>query len=133
MVFSCKVPEKIVEQTMKKLLQPLMIATLAVPAFAYADSVQTTTPVKVQQAIGATTVDVQLGTDGKVTVTSPRTGIRYTFDNPNRPIVMQTAAVTAANAANADRIVAENPALSSASQQNAKKSLLNEAAQLARN
>lgn len=118
---------------MKKLLQPLMIAVLAVPAFAFADSVQTTTPDKVKQALGATTAEVQVGTDGKVTVTSPRTGIKYTFENPNKPIVLQTAAIAAANAANADRIVAENPALSSASQQNAKKALLNEAAQLARN
>ena len=43
--------------------------------------------------------------------------------------------LTAANAANADRIVAENPALSAASQQKAKQALLNEASQsqLARN
>lgn len=118
---------------MKKLLQPLMIAVLAIPTVAFADAAQTTTPEKVQQAIGPTTADAVIGADGKVTVTSPRTGIRYTFENPNKPITIQTAAIAAANAANADRIVAENPALSTASQQKAKQALLNEASQLARN
>ncbi len=75
------------------------------------------------------TTQVQVGTDGQVTVASPRTGIRYTFANPNRPIVLQTAKIAAANAANADRIVAENPALSAASQQKAKQALLDEATQ----
>ncbi len=38
-----------------------------------------------------------------VTVASPRTGIRYTFANPNqRPIVLQTAAIAPANAANGE-------------------------------
>lgn len=73
---------------MKKVLQPLMIAALAMPAFAFANSAQTTTPDKVQQALGAKTAQVQVGADGQVTVASPRTGIRYTFANPNRPIVM---------------------------------------------
>ena len=84
---------------MKKVLQPLMIAALAMPAFAFANSAQTTTPDKVQQALGAKTAQVQVGADGQVTVASPRTGIRYTFANPNRPIVMQTAAIAAANSA----------------------------------
>ena len=118
---------------MKKVLQPLMIAALAMPAFAFANSAQTTTPDKVQQALGAKTAQVQVSADGQVTVASPRTGIRYTFANPNRPIVMQTAAIAAANSANADRIVAANPALSDASQQKAKQALLNEAGQLALN
>ena len=116
---------------MKKVLQPFMIATLALPTFAFANVPQTTSVEKVQQAIGPTTTQVQVGTDGQVTVASPRTGIRYTFANPNRPIVVQTAKIAAANAANADRIVATNPALSAASQQNAKQALLNEAIQTA--
>ncbi len=120
---------------MKKVLKPFMIAALALPTFAFANAPQTTSVEKVQQAIGPTSTQVQVGTDGQVTVSSPRTGIRYTFANPNRPIVLQTAKIAAANAANADRIVAENPALSAASQQKAKQALLNEASQsqLARN
>ncbi|MEN8427763.1 hypothetical protein [Acinetobacter schindleri] len=117
---------------MKKVLQPLMIAALAIPTLSFAAS-ETTTVDKVKQAIGPTTAPVQVDASGQVTVESPRTGIRYTFANPNRPIVLQTAAITAANAANADRIVASNPALSATSQQQAKQALLNEAAQLAKN
>ncbi|WP_374664588.1 hypothetical protein [Acinetobacter sp.] len=117
---------------MKKVLQPFMIAMLAMPVCAFANT-QTTTPEKVKQAMGAQTAQVQVGADGQVTVASPRTGIRYTFANPNRPIVMQTAKIAAANSANADRIVASNPALSEASQQRAKQALLDGAGQLARN
>ncbi|EIM39727.1 hypothetical protein HADU_05550 [Acinetobacter sp. HA] len=116
---------------MKKVLKPLMIAALAIPTLSFAAS-ETTTVDKVKQAIGPTTAPVQVDASGQVTVESPRTGIRYTFANPNRPIVLQTAAITAANAANADRIVASNPALSATSQQQAKQALLNEAAQLAK-
>ena len=114
---------------MKKVLKPIMIVALALPTFAFAD---TTTAAKVQQARGATTAPAAQA-NGNITVQSPRTGIRYTFANPNRPIVLQTAKIAAANAANADRIVAENPALSAASQQKAKQVLLDEATQLARN
>ena len=117
---------------MKKVLQPLMIALLAMPVFSAANT-QTSTPEKVKQAIGAQTAQAQVGADGQVTIASPRTGIKYTFANPNRPIVMQTAKIAAANSANADRIIASNPALSNASQQKAKQALLNEAGQLARN
>ncbi|ATO18575.1 hypothetical protein BS636_02300 [Acinetobacter sp. LoGeW2-3] len=117
---------------MKKVLKPLMIAALAIPTLSFAAS-ETTTVDKVKQAIGPTTAPVQVDANGQVTVESPRTGIRYTFANPNRPIVLQTAAITAANAANADRIVASNPALSATSQQQAKEALLNEATQLAKN
>ncbi len=65
---------------------------------------------------------------------SPRTGIRYTFANPQqRPVVLKTTAITPVNAANANRIVASNPALSAASQEKAKQALLSESAQLASN
>lgn len=117
---------------MKKVLQALMMAALATPALSFAET-GTTTLTKVQQAIGPTSTQVEVGADGRVTVASPRTGIRYTFNNQNRPIVVQTEAIAAANAANADRIVASNPALSAASQQQAKQALLSEAAQLAKN
>lgn len=116
---------------MKKVLKPFVIAALAIPTFAFANAAQTTSVEKVQQAIGPTTAQVQVGTDGQVTVASPRTGIKYTFPNPNRPIVLQTAAVAAANSANVERIVASNPALSAASQEKAKQALLTEAAQVA--
>ncbi len=117
---------------MKTLLKPLMIAALAIPTLSFAAS-DTTTINKVKQAIGSTTAPVLVDPNGQVTIESPRTGIRYTFDNPNRPIVLQTQAIVAANTVNADRIVASNPALSAASQQEAKQTLLNEAAQLAQN
>jgi hypothetical protein len=48
-------------------------------------------------------------------------------------VVLETAAVTAANAANVNRIVASNPALSPASQEKAKQALLSEVTQLASN
>ncbi|WP_411689772.1 hypothetical protein [Acinetobacter pseudolwoffii] len=114
---------------MKKVLKTLMIAALAMPALSFAETAATTTLDKVQQAVGSTTAQVQR-TDEQVTVASPRTGIRYTFANQNRPIVLQTAAIAPANA---DRIVASNPALSAASQQQAKQALLNEAGQLSKN
>lgn len=117
---------------MTKVLKTMMVAALAIPALSFAETA-TTTPAKVQQAIGPTTAQVQTGIDGQVTIASPRTGIRYTFNNSNRPIVLQTAAIAAANAANADRIVASNPALSAASQQQAKQALLSESTQLAKN
>ena len=119
---------------MKKVLQPLMIAALAIPTLTFANNAaQTTTIDKVQAARGATTAPA-VAQDGNITVASPRTGIRYTFANPNqRPVVLKTAAVTAANAANVNRIVASNPALSSASQEKAKQALLSEASQLASN
>jgi hypothetical protein len=119
---------------MKKVLQPLMIAVLVLPALTWANSpAQTTTLDKVHTARGATTAKAVVK-DENITVMSPRTGIRYTFANPNqRPIVLKTAAITAANAANADRIVAVNPALSTASQEKAKQVLLAESAQLASN
>lgn len=119
---------------MKKLLQPLLIAALAVPALAFANNApQTTTVAKVQAAVGVTTAPASVQ-DENVTVMSPRTGIRYTFANPNqRPIVLQTAAVTAANAANVNRITAVNPALSAASQEKAKQVLLSVSAQSASN
>ncbi len=117
---------------MKKVLKTLIIAALAMPVLSFAQTPSTTTLDKVEQAVGTTTAQVQR-TDTQVTVVSPRTGISYTFANQNRPIVLQTTAIAAANAANADRIVATNPALSSVSQQQAKQALLNQAGQIAQN
>lgn len=120
-------------KTMKKVLQTLMIAALALPTLAFANTAQTTTIDKVQAARGATTAQAVVK-DDNITVMSPRTGIRYTFANPNqRPVILKTTAVTAANSANVNRIVASNPALSTASQEKAKQALLSESAQLASN
>lgn len=118
---------------MKKVLQPLAVAALVLPSLAFANATQTTTVEKVQAAIGPTTAAAQMN-NGQITVESPRTGIRYTFNNQdNRPVILQTQPITAATSANADRIVAANPALSLASQQKAKQVLVDEAAQLAKN
>ncbi len=120
-------------KTMKKVLQTLMIAALALPTLTFANTAQTTTVDKVQAARGATTAQAVVK-DDNITVMSPRTGIRYTFANPNqRPVVLKTTAVTAVNSANVNRIVASNPALSTASQEKAKQALLSESAQLASN
>lgn len=120
-------------KTMKKVLQTLMIAALALPTLTFANTAQTTTIDKVQAARGATTAQAVVK-DDNITVMSPRTGIRYTFANPNqRPVILKTTAVTAANSANVNRIVASNPALSTASQEKAKQVLLSESAQLASN
>lgn len=120
-------------KTMKKVLQTLMIAALALPTLTFANTAQTTTIDKVQAARGATTAQAVVK-DDNITVMSPRTGIRYTFANPNqRPVILKTTAVTAANSANVNRIVASNPALSTVSQEKAKQALLSESAQLASN
>lgn len=116
---------------MKKLLQPLLVLALVAPGVALAQ--QTTSVEKVKAAVGPTSTQAQVN-HGQVTLVSPRTGISYSFSNPdNRPMVLETAKVTAANSANAQRIVASNPALSAASQEKAKQALLDEQAQLARN
>lgn len=117
------------EYIMKKVLKPLMIAALAIPTVVFANAPQTTTVEKVKQAVGPTTASVVVDANGQVTVQSPRTGIKYSFANPNRPVVLQTTAIVAANSVNVDRIVATNPALSVASQQEAKQVLLSQAGQ----
>ena len=110
---------------MKKLLQKIALVALAVPGFAIAQSnTQTTTVDKVQAAQGPTTAQVMVQNDS-TTVISPRTGIRYTLGTTGtRPIVLKTAAIAAVNSANANRIVASNPALSVTSQEKAKQALL---------
>ncbi len=104
---------------MKKVLQTLCLVTLALPVMSFANQPQTTAP-----AAQKTTT----------TLISPRTGIRYTLSNTgDRPVVLKTTPVAAANAATVNRIVAVNPALSAASQEKAKQALLSEPAQLAAN
>lgn len=106
---------------MKKVLQSLMILALVIPGLAFANESSKNTATNAVK-------------DENTTVMSPRTGIRYTFANPQqRPVVLKTTAITPANAANANRIVASNPALSAASQEKAKQVLLSESSQLASN
>ncbi|NCI78522.1 hypothetical protein [Acinetobacter kanungonis] len=118
---------------MKKLLQPLVIAALAIPTLAMANTPATTTAAKVAAAQGATTAPATVQ-DTNVTVMSPRTGIKYTFPNPNqRPIILKTAAVAPATSETASRIVATNPALSVESQEQARQTLAGSPTQLAAN
>lgn len=107
---------------MKKVLKVGFVALGLLPALVVAAPL-TTTPEKVKAAIGPTTAQTQTSKD-QITVLSPRTGISYTFPNQNKPVVLQTQAIVAANSANIDRIVAANPALSTESQQKAKQVLL---------
>ena len=113
------------DNTMKKALQIGLVTLSTVSTFAMAEQL-TTTPEKVKAALGPQTAQTQVK-DNQITVISPRTGISYTFNNDNKPIVLQTQAIVAANSANADRIVAANPALSAESQQKAKQALLDAA------
>lgn len=117
---------------MKKVLQPLFLAVLAVPSLVFAAETasvpQTTTVDKVRAAQGPTSAQAVVKQEN-TTVISPRTGIRYTLGNTgNRPIILQTTAIAPANAANINRIVASNPALSTKSQEKAKVALIGEAA-----
>lgn len=110
---------------MKKLLQPLFVATLALPVLAFADTaLQTTTVEKVQAATGAVTAQAEVKNE-TTTVISPRTGIRYTLGNTGgRPIILKTAAIAAVTPATVNRVVASNPALSASSQEKVKQALL---------
>ena len=114
---------------MKHTLQLLILASAAVSSISFAESLpQTTTVEKVLDAKGSTTAHAQVKRDATIVV-SPRTGVRYNLgDTENRPIVFQTQAIAAANAANINRIVATNPALSVQSQEKAKMALIGAAA-----
>lgn len=116
---------KSMDNTMKKALKIGLVILASLPTLALAEQL-TTTPEKVKAAIGPQTAQA-IVKDHQVTVISPRTGISYTFNNDNNPIVLQTQAIVAANSANAERIVAANPALSVESQQKAKQALLDAA------
>ena len=110
---------------MKKLLQPLFVATLALPVLAFADTApQPTTVEKVQAATGAVTAQAEVKNE-TTTVISQRTGIRYTLGNTGgRPIILKTAAIAAVTPATVNRVVASNPALSASSQEKVKQALL---------
>lgn len=110
---------------MKKILKPVLLTLIALPALAFANTApQTTTIAKVQAATGVTTAQTEVKNDS-TTVISPRTGIRYTLgDTAGRAIILKTASISAVTPATANRIVASNPALSASSQEKAKQALL---------
>lgn len=109
---------------MKKLLKTLSIVSLALPTLVFASTPQTTTVDKVQAATGTATAQAQV-VNASTVVISPRTGIRYDLGNTGgRPIVLKTAAIAAVTPQTVNRIVATNPALSTSSQEKAKKALL---------
>lgn len=114
---------------MKHTLQLLILASVTVSGMSYADDLpKTTTVEKVLDAKGSTTAQAQIKRDATIVV-SPRTGVRYNLgDTENRPIIFHTQTIAPANAANINRIVATNPALSVQSQEKAKIALIGAAA-----
>ena len=90
-----------------------------------ASTASMTVPVATVEAATALP-SVTASQQGKKTVLiSPRTGMRYSFDNPtNRPINFKTQVLAPANAQTVGRISASNPALSTESQQLAQQALL---------
>ena len=60
--------------TMKIVLKTFVIAALAIPTLSFANTAKSTSQAQV--------------VDGKVTVASPRTGIRYTIDNPHQRLYL---------------------------------------------
>ncbi|GAA5016378.1 hypothetical protein GCM10023206_28100 [Acinetobacter puyangensis] len=78
----------------------------------------------VQNVLATPTVEASKQ-GGKTVLVSPRTGIRYSFNNPdNRQIIFKTEGVLPVSAQNVSRIAASNPALSAQSQQQAEQALL---------
>ena len=102
-------------------------AFLTVALFAsttYANTNLTVPAENVQAAINPPVVEAVQKNDTTVLV-SPRTGMRYSVNNPsNVPIIFKTELLAPATAANADRIIASNPALSAESQAKAKQALI---------
>lgn len=100
---------------MKKSFVLLMTAVCSVSAMA-----QSTLP-----TLGTSASTPVYTEENTTTLTSPRTGIEYTLSNPQKiKYVMQVEKVVPANANNAKRIMAKNPALSQESQELARQALL---------
>ena len=115
---------------MKKPLQCLVLASAVVSTYAFATDTAVQPTLKTDSAVAKqNTPLVQAELKKKDTiVTSPRTGIRYSLgDTGDRPIVMKTTPIAPATAANVNRIVASNPALSTVSQEKAKTALIGDA------
>ena len=119
---------------MKKVLKTLVAAVLVLPALSFAETAQPSQVAlaQVQAAQGPTTAQAEVKND-TITLVSPRTGIRYTMRATERPIVLRTTAIAPVNATTVSRIVASNPALSAASQEQAKQTLLGTETALASN
>lgn len=116
---------------MKKILQTLVLSAVVMPAISFAAPSSTT--IDKVQATGEVAAQAEEKKQETI-IASPRTGIRYNLgDTGTRPIIWTTAVITPVTSATVDRIVAMNPALSTASQDNAKKVLLESAKTLAKN
>ena len=90
----------------------------------YANDTLTVPAENVQAAVNPPVVEA-VQKDDKTVLVSPRTGMRYAVKNPsNVPIIFKTELLAPATSANADRIVATNPALSAESQEKAKQALI---------
>lgn len=116
---------------MNKIKQSLVISALLVPSIAFAASVDgfTTTLGNVKAAIGPQQAEVTAKGD-TLTIVSPRTGISYTLNQTaGRSIILQTDAIAAANNVTAKTLMAQNPAVSQASQLNVEKELIELSAQ----
>ena len=114
---------------MKKSLHIATAIIILSPMSAFAETTSgpvvvpsTTTVANVEAAIGAEKAQAAIS-NGKITVVSPRTGISYTFPDV-RPVVLQTTEIAPATQETVKRIVASNPALSTASQEQAKQALV---------
>lgn len=93
-------------------------------------AVQTTTVANVA-ATQASQTTTAVQNDNKTVVISPRTGISYSFNNPEkRPVILKSEELAAANVNTVKRITASNPALSETSQRNAQLALVPELAQV---
>lgn len=109
-------------------LSAICLATLPVLSWANTPSSNTTAE-NVAAAQGAQTATLKQ-VDNKSVVVSPRTGISYSFSNPEqRPVILKSEEITAVNTATVSRIAASNPALSPQSQLNAQLALVPELAQ----
>ena len=109
---------------MKILSLPLSFSLVVLSSFAVANETMTVKAETVAAVVNPPVVEAVQKNDTTVLV-SPRTGMRYTVNNPNNiPIIFKTEIMAPATTANANRIVATNPALSQASQEKAQAALL---------
>lgn len=105
-----------------KILLGLSLA--AYTTVSMADETMTVKAETVQAVISPPVVEA-VQKDENTILVSPRTGMRYTVKNPaNVPIIFKTELIAPATAANVNRIVATNPALSAISQEKAQAALL---------
>ena len=110
---------------MKLIKNVICIAALAGLAINASAAPVTTVKAETVEALVSNPVVEAVQKDDKTVLVSPRTGMRYSVNNPNNiPIIFRTEVIAAATSANADRIVATNPALSAESQQEAKQALI---------